>query len=423
MDSSAASRPGGRGGRAPLSAKAGVEAPTRVPNPALARRMGSLGSSAVRDLLAVTARPDMVSLAGGLPDRSAMPRDWLAGCLDDALAEPGTLQYSTTEGDPELRSIVAAWEQASVRRPVSADEVLITTGSQQALSLLSQALIDPGDAVVVEDPAYVGALGAFRLAEAALVAIPQDGAGMQVDTLEQQLSAGLRPKLAYVTPTFHNPAGSTLPDARRRRLAELADRYGFWVVEDDAYRSLWFDAPPPAPIAAHGERVVRTGTFSKILSPGLRVGWITAPPALRRALVRVKQSTDLHTSTLGQVALRNAARDEDRLERHLTAVRRLYRSRAQHMLQGLASRFGDRVAVVAPEGGMFCWVRFTDGTRTGHLLRRAVEEGVAFVPGEAFTTRGTQDHAARLCFASVPEEQLDLGLARLASAHAHVTAR
>lgn len=380
--------------------------------------MESLGSSAVRDLLAVTARPDIVSMAGGLPDASAMPRDWLAACMDDALAEPGVLQYSSTEGDPELRSIVAAWEQASVGRPVSADQVLVTTGSQQGLSLLAQALIDPGDVVVVEDPAYVGALGAFRLAEAALVAIAQDADGMQVDALEERLGAGLRPKLVYITPTFHNPAGSTLPDARRRRLAELADRYGFWVVEDDAYRRLWFDAPPPPPIAAHGERVVRMGTFSKILSPGLRVGWVSAPPALRRALVRVKQSTDLHTSTLGQVALRNAARDEDRLERHLIRVRDLYHGRSQHMLRVLAATFGDRVTVVPPRGGMFCWVRFTDGTRTGDLLRYAVEEGVAFVPGEAFTTQGTQDHAARLCFASVPERQLDLGLARLAAAHA-----
>lgn len=372
----------------------------------------------MRDLLAVTSRPDIVSMAGGLPDPTAMPRDWLAACLDDALAEPGVLQYSTTEGDPELRTIVAGWEQTSTGRSVAADRVLITTGSQQALSLLSLALIDPGDAVVVEDPAYVGALGSFRLAEADLVAIPQDAEGMRVDVLEQRLSAGLRPKLAYVTPTFHNPAGSTLPEARRRRLAELADTYGFWVVEDDAYRRLWFDSPPPAPIATYAERVVRMGTFSKILSPGLRVGWIVAPPELRRALVRVKQSTDLHTSTLGQVALRNAARDEARLERHLTVVRHLYGNRAQHMLRRLAETFRDRVAVVPPRGGMFCWVQFTDGTQTVDLLRHAVEEGVAFVPGEAFSVLGTQQHAARLCFASVPEEKLDLGLARLAQAHA-----
>ncbi|MBO0701361.1 MAG: PLP-dependent aminotransferase family protein, partial [Candidatus Dormibacteraeota bacterium] len=262
-----------------MSSDTDVDPVTRTGEPGLARRMGSLGSSAVRDLLAVTARPDVVSMAGGLPDRSAMPHDWLAACLDDALAEAGVLQYSTTEGDPELRSIVAAWEQELTGRPVPADRVLITTGSQQALSLLAQALIDPGDAVVVEDPVYVGALGAFRLAEPELVAIPQDGQGMRVDLLEERLRAGLRPKLAYVTPTFHNPAGSTLPDQRRRQLAELADAFGFWVVEDDAYRRLWFDTPPPAPVGAHGERVVRMGTFSKILSPGLRVGWITAPPA------------------------------------------------------------------------------------------------------------------------------------------------
>ena len=400
---------------------AGRAAPS-IEAPALARRMGSIGSSAVRDLLSITARDDIVSLAGGLPDRSAMPHDWLAACLDDALAEPGVLQYSTTEGDPELRSIVAAWEQAWMGRPMAADDVLITTGSQQALSLLSHALIDPGDQVVVEDPVYVGALGAFRLAEPELVAIPQDGGGMRVDELERRLRAGLRPKLAYVTPTFHNPAGSTLPESRRRHLARLADEYGFWVVEDDAYRRLWFEAPPPAPIAAYSDRVVRMGTFSKILSPGLRVGWVTAPPSLRRALVRVKQSTDLHTPTLGQIALRNAARDQERLERHLTAVRALYHQRMQHMLHALDRTFGERVAVVPPEGGMFCWVRFTDATPTGRLFGYAVEEGVAFVPGEAFSVTGGHDHAARLCFASVPEAQLDLGLQRLAAAHARLSA-
>ncbi|MGH7912892.1 MAG: PLP-dependent aminotransferase family protein, partial [Candidatus Dormibacteraceae bacterium] len=379
------------------------------PDPALARRMTSLGSSAVRDLLSITARPDIVSMAGGLPDRSAMPRDWLAACLDDALAEPGALQYSTTEGDAELRAIVAGWEADWSGRPVTPEDVLITTGSQQALGLIGSALLDPGDQVVVEDPAYVGALGAFRLAEPELVAIPQDEQGMQVDVLEERLAAGLRPKLVYVTPTFHNPAGSTLPEQRRRRLVELAGEHGFWLIEDDAYRMLWFQGPPPAPIASFGERVLHMGTFSKILSPGLRVGWLVAPPALRRAVMRVKQSTDLHTSTLGQIALRNAARDGAQLEQHLEQVRALYSRRAQHMLLGLDREFGTAVQVVAPTGGMFCWARFTDGTDTGQLLPAAIAEGAAFVPGEAFSITGSQSHAARLCFASVPEEQLDLG--------------
>ncbi|WP_456575604.1 aminotransferase-like domain-containing protein [Blastococcus sp. SYSU D00820] len=373
-------------------------------------------SSTIRDLLAVTARPEIVSLAGGLPAEAAIPVEWLGECAAVAARSPGGLQYSLTEGDPELRELLAGWESTWLGRPVTAPDVLVTTGSQQALDLLARALLDPGDPVVVEDPAYIGALQAFTAAGAHLTAVPQDRDGMRTPDLEARLRGGLRPKLVYVTPTFHNPAGSTLPDHRRRHLAALADRYGFLVVEDDAYRLLPFDGEPPSPVAAHTERAAHLGTFSKILSPGLRVGWLTAPRPVLAAMTRIKQAADLHTSTFAQVVLREAGADARRLQDHVGALRRLYRGRAEHLVTALASAFGDRLSIGTPAGGMFCWAEFLDGTDTSALLPTALQRGVAFVPGTAFSVAGAQRHALRLCFASVPGPVLNEGVRRLAAA-------
>ena len=382
----------------------------------LPARAGAVRSSAIRDLLAVTARPEIVSLAGGLPAEAAIPAEWLAECAASEAARPGGLQYSSTEGDPGLRSLLAGWESTWLARSVDVPDVLVTTGSQQALDLLARALLDPGDAVVVEDPAYIGAVQAFRASGAALHAVAQDHDGMRTDDLEDRLRRGLRPKLVYVTPTFHNPAGSTLPEHRRRHLAELADRYGFLVVEDDAYRLLPFEGEPPAPVAAHTDRAAHLGTFSKILSPGLRVGWLTAPRPLLAAVARVKQGTDLHTSTFAQGIIRAAASDASRLREHVAGVRGLYRRRAEHLGAALTAAFGGRLSVGVPAGGMFCWAEFLDGTDTTDLLPTALAQGVAFVPGTAFSIAGAQRHSLRLCFASVPEPVLDEGVRRLAAA-------
>jgi len=370
-------------------------------------------SSAIRELLAVTARPDVISLAGGLPDERALPSDWLAECAATVLTGPGCLQYSTTEGDPALRSSIARWETAWTGRPTSADDVLITTGSQQALDLLCRTLLEPGDRVVVEDPAYVGAVQALRAAGAVLDVVAQDREGMRTEELAARLAAGLRPKLVYVTPTFHNPAGSTMPEHRRRHLAALADRYGFLIVEDDAYRRLGFGGAPPAPVAAYTERAARLGTFSKILSPGLRVGWLTAPRPVLSAVTRAKQAADLHTSTLAQALVREASADEARLDAHVDRIRTVYRSRAAHLSGALQAEFGARLAASPPAGGMFTWAWFTDGTDTDTLLAKALAQGVAFVPGRAFSVVGEQRNALRLCFASVPEPALTQGVRRL----------
>lgn len=385
-------------------------------------RSAAVSSSAIRDLLALTAMPGIISLAGGLPDASAMPTERLSDCLAWALRQPGALQYSTTEGDPGLRGTLARWESDWCGLTVGASQILVTSGAQQGLDLIGKTLVDAGDVVVIEDPAYVGAIQAFQLAGARLVAVPQDTDGMDTAALAGQLAAGLRPKLIYTTATFHNPAGTTLTGERRRQLAGLAQRYGFVVVEDDAYRSLYFGSPPPAPVAAHAglSHVVRLGTFSKILSPGLRVGWLAASPELIAAFTRVKQATDLHTSTLAQLALSRAAADDSWLAGHIAAIRELYRSRAGHLDRALEAAFGGTVASRPPDGGMFAWVRFTDGTSADALLQLAINAGVAFVPGSAFSPERRNGDAMRLCFATTAQAGLTEGIDRIARAHAQL---
>ncbi|HEX4017351.1 MAG TPA: PLP-dependent aminotransferase family protein [Frankiaceae bacterium] len=392
----------------------------------LAGRARGMTSSVIRDLLALTSRPEIISLAGGLPDAAALPSEWLRACANALLeAEgPGLLQYSTTEGDPQLRELIAGWESEWCGRAVSADDVLVTSGSQQALDLLAKVLIEPRDVVVTTDPAYLGALQAFQLFQPRLVAIAEDDEGMRVDLLADALVAGLRPKLVYLTPTFANPSGTTMPAERRKALASLADRYGFLVAEDDAYRQLYFGSPPPAPIASSSDRVVRLGSFSKVLGPGLRVGWIVSPPQLRSAFVRAKQATDLHTSTFTQRLLHAAASDAPLLGDHLQRTRSTYSERARALVDGLRASFGDRIELADPQGGMFCWARFVDGTSPAELLTAALDRGVAFIPGDAFSVPGTDGSSgesargARLCFATSPPDVLREAVRRLTEAAA-----
>jgi 2-aminoadipate transaminase len=391
----------------------------------LSQRASAMTSSVIRDLLALTARDDVISLAGGLPAESALPAAWLRECADELLAADGPtlLQYSTTEGEPLLRELIARWESEWCGRPVSADDVLITSGSQQALDLLAKVLIDPGNIVATSDPAYLGALQAMSLFQPRTIGVAEDAFGLRVDVLAEALQKGLRPTLVYVTATFANPSGTTMPAARRQLLADLAETYGFLVVEDDAYRQLWFDAPPPPPIAALTDRVIRLGSFSKVLGPGLRVGWIIAPPPLRAALVRAKQATDLHTSTFTQRLLHAAASDVPRMQQHVSQTRALYAQRAACLTGALQAGFGDRIELAAPSGGMFCWLTFRDGTKPADLLMAALERGVAFIPGGAFAPpetlaappepAGRSASGARLCFATSPPQLLREAVDRL----------
>ncbi len=268
--------------------------------PSLARRLDSVRSSAIRDLLALTARDDVISLAGGLPDTDLIPVQRIRRAAEDVLAQSSSVQYGETSGWRALRAVLAQRESRLLQRTIAATEVVITHGSQQALTLVAQALLDPGAIVVVDEPAYTGALQVFSIADADIRPIPITADGMDTDELARRLGAGLRPTLVHTVSNFHNPRGVTMSTSRRRHLAALAEQYGFWILEDDPYGEIWFDTPPPPPIASYSDRVVRLSSASKILAPALRVGWLVAPEPVCKAVELLKQGADLCGSTLTQ---------------------------------------------------------------------------------------------------------------------------
>lgn len=382
--------------------------------PALSRRLDGLQSSAIRDLLKLTERKDVIGLAGGLPDEQLMPRDRIALAAEVALADRSRLQYTQSAGWGPLREVLAGRESARLGRAVPVEEVFVTHGSQQALSLLGEVLLDPGALVVVEDPAYVGALQVFRAAGARIVAVPLDAEGMRIDALRELLERGERPALVHTVSNFHNPRGVTMSPARRRELAELADRYGFWVIEDDPYGELWFERPSPDPIATYSPNVIRLSSASKILAPSLRAGWMVAPNAVCRGVELLKQGADLCGSALTQQITADLLADSDWLAAHVDKVRRSYGERAGALVGALRERLGHRLVSTEAEGGMFVWADFTDGTDTAELLPHAVDHGVAFVPGSAFAVSGGYRGSMRLCFTTSDVAVLREAVDRLA---------
>ena len=382
----------------------------------LSRTAGRITSSAIRDLLDVASRPGVISLAGGLPAPSSFPSALLADAVAAELrADPGgALQYSTTQGEPALRSLIAAG------RRTTAERVVVTHGSQQGLDLLARVLVDPGEVVALADPGYPGAIQAFALAGATLVGLERDGRGLRIDTLEGRLRAGLRPRVVYVVPEFDNPTGATLPADRRAGLVRLAHDHDFVVVADDPYRELRWQGRAVDPPFPDSDRLVTLGSFSKVLSPGLRIGYVIAPPAVVEALVLVKQAADLHTSTLAQRVTVRVLSEPDFAGRHLPHLRSIYRQRAAALDAALRATLGGRLRWSAPDGGMFVWATFDEGGRatadTGRLLALALEEGVAFVPGTAFGIDGDHRRSLRLSFATGHPAELIEAVGRLSRA-------
>jgi 2-aminoadipate transaminase len=373
-----------------------------------------VGSSAIRDLLELTQRPEVISLAGGLPSPEAFPVEAITRAGAEVLADgaEAALQYSTTEGHPGLR----AWVAHRCPRPTDPNQVVITHGSQQALDLLVRATVRPGDTVALADPGYVGALQVFRLGRADLAGFPADGEGLRVDVLAARLTAGLRPALVYVVADFDNPSGVTLSAERRGELARLADHYGFLIVDDDPYGALRWAGPRPPALSTLSDRVVTLGTTSKILAPGLRVGWAVAPAPLAARLVVLKQAADLHTSSLNQAIAATVLTRPGFLEPHLDGLRDRYRRQSQALQDALRAHLSDRIAFHAPEGGMFLWARLRDETDTAALLPHALAAGVAFVPGAAFSVQDPHRSGVRLSFATEGPAALTDAARRLAIA-------
>ncbi|HZZ84234.1 MAG TPA: PLP-dependent aminotransferase family protein [Anaeromyxobacteraceae bacterium] len=384
--------------------------------PRYSRRLDGLRSSAIREILRVTSRPDVISFAGGLPAPELFPCQLLADLTRAVLEEEGprALQYSETEGHPGLRARIAA----GVPFPpgtFAPDDVLITQGSQQGLDLVAKLFLDEGDEVLVETPAYLGALQAFRFFGAKVTFLPGDADGILPDALAAALRR--RPKLLYLTPTFQNPSGLCVPERRRAELrAALADS-DVLLVEDDPYRELWYDAPPPAAVSLGlpRERFVYFGSFSKTAVPGLRVGFLAGEEALVRRFVLAKQATDLQTNTLGQHLVFRLL-GHPSFPAHLDRLRRTYRARRDALCAALSERLGGALSFDRPAGGMFVWARLSGGVDAAALLERALAEGLAFVPGGEFHADGEGRDTLRLNFSNSDEARLREGVERLARA-------
>jgi len=377
----------------------------------LSRRAQGVRSSAIRDLLKLTEQPGILSLAGGLPAPDTFPTAALAEAAQTLLTDPGTVQYTTTEGLPALRE----WVASRCVAPIDPDDVVVTTGSQQGLDLVVRALTDPGDTVAADSPGYLGALQVLQANGCRVLPVPVDDEGLDPAALEAQLEAGERPRLVYTCASLQNPTGTTLPDARRRHLASLADRYGFVIVEDDPYSALRWAGEQPDAMLTLTDRAIWLSTFSKTLAPGLRLGWMGGPAPVLAAVTKLKQSADLHTATLSQHLAAAVVSRPGWFDQHLSRLVPVYEERARALAAALRAELGDRAAFAEPAGGMFLWVAL-GGVDTDALLPRAIDHGVAFVPGSVFHVDGGGRHALRLSFATLDPPSLAEGAARLAAA-------
>jgi 2-aminoadipate transaminase len=382
-----------------------------------------MGSSVIRELLKLTERPDIISFAGGLPARELFPLDEVGEATERVLRDHGAqaLQYGATEGYGPLREMIAR-HTSRYALNVTMDNVLITSGSQQALDLLGKIFIDPGDPVLTESPTYMGALQAWNAYGAQYLAIPSDADGMVTDQLEWALRSG--PKFVYVLPNFQNPGGVTLSLERRQELVELADHYGVPIIEDDPYGQLRYEGThiPPVVVLDGRDRwddgfvysgnVIYLSTFSKILAPGLRLGWVVAPVEVIQKLVQAKQGADLHTPTFTQLVAYETARGGF-LDTHVQLIRRVYRARRDVMLRAMEEHFPPGVTWTHPEGGLFLWVTLPRGVDSAQVLEQALEQKVAYVPGAPFHPTGGGENTFRLNFSSSTPEQIAEGIRRL----------
>jgi 2-aminoadipate transaminase len=388
-----------------------------------AQRIQGMKSSAIRELLKLTELPDVISFAGGLPAPEVFPITEFQEACVKVLQNygPVALQYGATEGYLPLREMIAR----HTRRygiEVTAENILITSGSQQALDLLGKIFINPGDRIVVESPTYLGALQAWNMYGAEYVTVPSDENGLITDELEAALRAG--PKFIYVLPNFQNPTGATIPLERRQRLVELADRYGVPIIEDDPYGQLRFEGSHISPIVVLDEKlhpknghytgnVIYLSTFSKTLAPGIRLAWVIAPPEVIRKMVMAKQGADLHTSTFNQIVAYEVGH-AGFIDQHVSHICKVYHERRDVMLDALEEHMPPGVGWTKPKGGLFLWATLPEHLSSVEIFKEAVEKKVAFVPGQSFYPCGGGHNTMRLNFSNATPEKINEGIARLA---------
>ena len=381
----------------------------------LARRAEKMNPSVIREILKVTERPGVVSFAGGLPSPKTFPVQAFSQACAKVLRDEGAaaLQYAASEGYGPLREMVAAglpWQ-------VDPAQVLITTGSQQGLDLVAKIMIDTGSRILVETPTYLGALQAFMPMEPEVVSVSSDDEGVSIDDLAAKASAGAdRARFLYVLPNFQNPTGRTMSETRRCALSQHAVQLGLPLIEDNPYSDLWFDQPPPPLTARNPDSCIYLGSFSKVLAPGLRLGFLVAPSTMYPKLLQAKQAADLHSSSFNQRMVAEVIKDGF-LDRHVPTIRALYKSQRDAMLAALRREMaGLDVRWNEPAGGMFLWARLPPGVDAVELLPRAVDKGVAFVPGSAFFAGQADPRTVRLSFVTASVQQIDTGIAALAAA-------
>jgi len=394
-----------------------------------AQRTKTAKSSIIRELLKLTQRPEVISFAGGLPAPEVFPVARFEKACHRVLQTQAAaaLQYGPTEGYRPLREFIVG-HMARYGILANVDNILITSGSQQALDLIAKLLINRGDRILVESPTYLGALQAFDLMGAEYVTVPIDDHGMQTCDMEEALRSG--PKFMYILPNFQNPGGVTLSRSRRDQLVALSDKYGIPIIEDDPYGQLRYEGEHITPLVVLDRtnlarddgyklgNVIYLSTFSKVLAPGLRVAWIVAPPDVITKLVQLKQCSDLHTSMFSQMVVHEVARDGF-MDDHVKLIRATYRERRDAMLSALQDYFPPEVSWTHPQGGLFLWVNLPPRVDSSQLLEAALRHNVAFVPGAPFFAAGDQGSHMRLNFSNAQPEQIREGIRRLAIAVAH----
>ncbi|WP_407458823.1 PLP-dependent aminotransferase family protein [Limosilactobacillus vaginalis] len=383
------------------------------------KRVPADGTDAVGAILKAAADPKIISFAGGLPAPELFPVEGMKEATDKVYAEHGqqALQYGAAKGVTELRELILKRVKEKENIDAKLENVMVTTGSEQAIDLVGKAFVNPGDTVLVEEPTYLCALDVFRSYGANFVSVPMDDDGMKMDALEEALKAHPETALVYTVPNFQNPTGRTMPAERRKKFAELAAKYDVPVLEDNPYGDIRFagEHVPSVKSFDHAGKVFYMSTFSKILAPGVRLGWLVADPKVIEKLTVLKQSADLHTDTLVQYVVTEFFKEND-VDAHVKEISDLYGKRKQLMIDGIKKYFPKDVKYTDPEGGMFLWVEVPGVTDTVELFKQCLEHNVAFVPGDPFFAGKPQPGTFRLNYSNMQEDQIEVGLKRLGEA-------